>query len=76
MPCDLTSLKVPHENAFGMSINDHEVEHLGMRVRRHRAQPDLSRQCRVSAEQQLLSGLASSIERSRDLSAAEGAIVE
>jgi hypothetical protein len=60
-----------------VAVDDDDVEHLGAREHLHGlAGADLPRQRRVGAEQQLLAGLATRVERARHLRAAEAAVVE
>ena len=56
-------------------VGDH-VEHVHAVVERDRAEMDLAGERLVRAEQQLLAGLTAGIERTRDLSATEAAVVE
>src|SRR5688572_6038583 len=65
---------VAHDDAFGVTIDDYDVEHLGAREHLDGARTDLPAQRLVSAEQQLLTSLAASVKSSRDLCAAERAI--
>ena len=59
-----------------LAVDHHQVEHLGAREHRHLARADLPFQRLVSAQQQLLAGLAAGVESARHLRAAEGAVVQ
>ena len=76
VPRDFAGLEVADDDALGVAVHDHEVEHLGVRVGLHAAVGDVAVQRGVSAEQELLPGLAARVERARNLGAAEGAVVE
>ena len=71
---DLAGDQVAHDDALGVAVDDHQVEHLRAREHLHRAEADLAAQRLVGAEQQLLAGLAARVEGARDLRAAEGAV--
>ncbi len=68
--------QVPGDDAARPACHHDQVQHLGARMQLHIARADLAAQCLVRAEQQLLPGLATRVERPRDLDAAEGAGVE
>src|SRR5262249_10945058 len=53
------------------AVDQHNIEHLGARIHLHTAGFDLFRESLISAQEQLLTGLATRIKRSRHLRAAE-----
>ena len=59
-----------------MAIDNHQIEHLGLRKHLHRAGGDLAAKRLVAAEQKLLAGLAARVKRSRNLRATERTIGE
>ena len=71
---DLAGDQVADDDAAGVAVDDHQVEHLGAREHLDRAGADLAAERLVGAEQQLLAGLAAGVEGARDLRAAEGAV--
>jgi hypothetical protein len=76
-PCmsfDLSGHEVAGDDAFGMSIDDDDFQHFRASVHFHTATSDFFIQGRVSAEQELLAGLATGIEGAADLSTTEGAV--
>ena len=46
-----------------MTVDKHEIEHLGLRKHLHRAGSDLAAERLVAAEEKLLAGLAARIKR-------------
>ena len=68
--------EVADHDASGVSVDHDDIEHLGSRKHLHRPEGDLPRQRLIGTEQQLLSGLASRIERAGNLRAAERAVVQ
>ena len=71
-----SSHQVAGDDAFGMTVYDNDIKHLGAGVHFHTAPSDFFIQCGVGAEQELLPGLATSVKSSRHLSTAEGAVVK
>ena len=71
---DFAGNQVAHDDALGLSVDEDEFEHFGVRVKLNPAGTDHFGECRISAEQKLLAGLAPGVERPGDLSATEGAI--
>ena len=69
--CDLAGEEVSSDDAFGVSIDEDQVEHLvaGMHVDLTRF--DLARKGTVSTEEKLLTGLAPRVEGTRNLSTTE-----
>ena len=59
-----------------MPVDHDEIEHFGLRKHLHGAGGDLPAKRLISAEQELLAGLAARIKRARNLRAAERAIGE
>ena len=68
---DLPADKVAHDNPFGVTVDDDQFQHLLARKHLDRAEADLMRQGLIRAEQQLLSRLATRVERPRHLRATE-----
>ncbi len=66
--------QVARDDAASLAVDDDQVEHLGARMHGDGAGVDLAFKRLVSAEQQLLAGLAASVESARDLGAAERAV--
>src|SRR5439155_24452857 len=67
--------QIPHHDAFGVTADQDQVEHLSAWKHCHRAEADLPAKRLVSAEQELLAGLSARVERARHLRAVEGTIV-
>src|SRR5438477_9161675 len=59
---DLTGTKIARDNSLGMAVDQNKVEHLGLRKHFYRAEGDLSAQCLVGAEQELLTGLPARVK--------------
>ena len=59
---DLSSAEVARNNSLGMAVDQHKVEHLGLRKHFYRAESDLPGQCLVGAEQELLASLPARIK--------------
>ena len=76
MRLDITIDHVTAGNTLGNTINHDQVKHLTAFVKFNRAGFYLARECRVSTEQQLLTGLAAGIESTGNLSTAERAVVQ
>ena len=72
----LSGHQIAGDDSDGPVIFDHDVEHFGASVQLHVAETDLAHQCLIGTEEQLLSGLSSRIEGTRDLGAAERAVGE
>ena len=68
---NLASEQIAHHDARGFAVDHNHVDEFGAVVQFHVAQPDLAGQLGVHAQQELLSGLASCVERAGDLSATE-----
>ena len=71
---DFAGDEVAHDDALGVAVDDHEIEHLGLRVHLDHAEGDLAFQGLVRTHQKLLAGLAARVEGARDLRAAEGTV--
>ena len=71
-----SGVQVPADDAARPPVHDDEVEHLAVGERPDGAAIDLPHHRLVGAEQKLLPGLASRVERARDLRAAERSVVE
>ena len=76
MALDRAGHQVARDDAARLAIDDHQVQHLAARVHLHAAGGLLLFERLVSAQQQLLPGLAARVERARNLHAAEGTRVE
>ncbi len=68
---DLTSDEVPGDDAAGLAILHHQIEHFRASVELDLAEADHTHHLLVGAEQQLLTGLPTGIEGATDLSATE-----
>src|SRR6266850_1432728 len=68
--------EVASYDAFGMAVNDDQVEHFRARKHLDRSQGNLAAEGLVSAEEKLLAGLAARVKSAGDLRAAERAIGE
>ena len=68
---DLAGHQFAGDDAAGLAIDDHQVQHLVAREHGHRAGGDLAAQGTVDAQQELLAGLAAGVEGAADLHAAE-----
>jgi len=76
VPGDLARLQIADDDALGVAVDHHQVEHLGVGVRLDPARADHLVERRVGSEQELLAGLTPGVERAGDLSATERAVVE
>lgn len=68
---DLARNEVAGDDAAGLAVLDHQIEHLVARIALHRTGGDLLVQRGIGAQEQLLARLAAGIERTRNLRAAE-----
>jgi hypothetical protein len=68
--------EITADDAAGLPVDHDEVEHFAIGEHLDRALFHLPHHRLVSAEQQLLAGLAARVERARNLRAAERAVVE
>ena len=76
MPDDFAGDQIARDDSLGVAIDQDEVEHLGLRKHLHGAGGDLAAERLISAEQELLAGLAAGVKSARDLRAAERAVGE
>ena len=76
MPSDLTRLQITDDDALGMAVDHHQVQHLGVGVGFDPASSDHLVERRVGTEQKLLSGLAPCVESAGDLGTTERPVVE
>src|SRR4051812_43433239 len=76
MRLDLTRDQIARHNPTGATVNHQQVEHFRARVHLHLALADLPFERLISAEQQLLTGLATGIEGARNLRSTERAIIQ
>ena len=73
---DLTRDEVTSDDTTSTTVDDHDIEHFVASVELHSTLTDLTAQCRVGTEKELLSRLTTSIEGTRYLSTPEGAVVK
>src|SRR6266511_3939147 len=71
---DFSGTEIAGDDSLGMSLNNHQVEHLSLWKHLHCAGRDLTAKRLITAEQKLLTGLSARVERDRHLGAAEGTI--
>ena len=76
VPGDFTRLQVANDDALGVAVDHHQVQHLRVGVGFHPTRSDHFVQRRVGSEQELLTGLAAGVEGSGNLRPAEGTVVE
>src|SRR5204863_2008805 len=69
---DFSRHQAAGDDPFGVTIDQHEVEHFRLRKHRHRPGGNLAAERLVSAEEKLLAGLATRVKGARNLGAAEG----
>ncbi len=62
MAADFAGDHVAHDDALGVAVDQHEIEHLRAGKHLDRAGGDLGAERGVGAEQQLLPGLAAGVE--------------
>src|SRR5438477_438005 len=73
-PLNFASAQAAGDDAFGMSIHQHQVEHFGLRKHLDRAGLDLAAKRLVTTKQQLLSSLTPGVECAGNLGASERSI--
>ena len=73
---DIAGEQVARHDTARMAIHDHDVKHLFEGMHLHALERHLTLQRRIRAEQQLLTSLATCVERARHLCAAERAVCE
>ena len=61
---DLSRAQAAGDDPLGLSIDDHQVEHLCLRKHLHSARGDLAAQRLITTKQKLLTGLSPRVERS------------
>ena len=76
MAGDFTRIQIADDDSLRVAIDQHEIEHFRARKHFHRAQGDLVAEAGVGSEKKLLAGLSAGVEGARNLSTAEGAVVE
>ena len=59
---DGSGVQIADDNAFGVTIDLHEIEHFGARVHFHSTFMDLFLKSLVATDEELLAGLAARIE--------------
>ena len=74
MAANFTRYHVSDDDAFCVAIDHYEIEHFRAGKHLDLASGNLRAHSLVGAEEKLLAGLTSSIERSRNLRAAKGAV--
>src|SRR4030095_8106948 len=74
MSLDFSGTQIAGNDSLGMSLDNHEIEHLRLRKPLYRAGRHLSAKRLITAEQKLLTGLSARVESPRHLGAAEGTI--
>src|SRR6185369_17178894 len=72
----LAGYQVAHRDAARHAVDDNQIEHFAAVIHLDRAGLDLAGKSGVSAQQELLAGLATREERTGNLGAAEGAVVK
>ena len=73
---DLTRDEVTSDDTTSTTIDDHDIEHFVASIELHSTLTDLTAQCRVGTEKELLPRLTTSIEGTRYLSPPEGAVIQ
>ena len=73
---DFSRHEVAGDDPFGVTVDQHEVEHFRLGKHFHRPGGDLAAERLVGAEEKLLAGLAARVKGARNLRAAEGTIRE
>src|SRR6185369_2713136 len=72
----LAGYQVAHRDAARHAVDDNQIEHFAAVIHLDRAGLDLAGKSGVSAQQELLAGLATREERTGNLGTAEGAVVK
>ena len=76
MTADFAGLEITHNDAFGMTADEHKIEHLGTRVHFDATLFDFLFESLIASDEQLLTGLAAGVKGARNLSATERAVVK
>ena len=76
MTADFAGLEITHNDALGMTADEHEIEHLGARVHFDATLFDFLFESLIASDEQLLSCLAAGVKGTRNLSATERTVVE
>src|SRR5438874_1528865 len=71
---DIARHQISHDDTFGMLIDYHYVQHFGAREHLHGPEANLAAKRLVSAQQELLPGLATRIKSAGNLGPSEGPI--
>src|SRR5690606_29826203 len=71
---DFSSNKITGDDTPRLSVNRYEIQHFCARIHLHLAIGNLPVQSRVCTQQQLLSGLTTSVECTRYLSTTKGTV--
>ena len=61
---DLSRAQAPRDDPLGVSVGNHQVEHLRVRKHLHGARVNLTAQRLITTEQKLLTGLSPCVKRS------------
>ncbi len=64
MLINLSRAQVAGDDSLGVSIDDHQVEHLRLRKHPHGARGDLTAERLITTEQKLLTGLSARVKSS------------
>ena len=70
------AVQIADDDALGVAVDQHQIEHFGARVHRDAAFVNFLFQGLVAADEQLLPRLAAGVKRAGNLRAAEGAVVQ
>ena len=73
---DCTGDEITNDDAFGVSVYDHKIEHLVASVHFDTAFRDFLGEGLIASDQELLTGLAAGVKSAFDLCSSEGAVVE
>ena len=73
---NLTCNQVTSDDTTSTTVNNHDIQHLVAVVHLHFAFANLTAQRRISTQKQLLTGLATGIERTRYLSTTERTVIQ
>ena len=72
---DQSSVQVTNNDALGVAVDQHEIEHLSAWVHFYTTFVDFLFECLITADEELLSSLSPSVKCARNLRSAERAIV-
>ncbi len=66
--------EIANHDAPSLPVDHDKIEHLGTRAHRDLSALNLPTECRIGAQEKLLSGLPTTVERTRDLDTPEGPV--